>query len=373
MHDRKRWHQGWLGILTALCLPTPGVFAQPVTADPQLNTLLEPIRKKYDLPALAAAVVNSKGLVRVGAVGVRKRGDATPVTVSDQFHLGSCTKAMTATLIARLVEEGKLDYRDTLGKTFPDLAKSMAPEMRRITLTELLSHHSGLPQPSEKGGDSVVRKGSLREQRQALLRELAGEKLAAAPGTEFVYQNRNYILAGHMAERVLDASWEDLITQKLFRPLKMTSAGFGPMASKDSVDQPWGHTANGKPVNNDNAPVLGPAGRVHCSLADWAKFVADQIRGARGQKALLQPETYQKLHRSPFEDKPYTWGGWLGGDKNPPTGHYVITHDGSNLRNYSTAWVAPDRDLAVLVVANQGGDDARKACHEVSALLRKKP
>src|SRR5262245_25594305 len=82
--------------------PRPG--GSKTRAAPEINALLAPVRDKHKLPALAAAVVSSKGLVAVGAVGLRKRGDDTAVTVDDQFHLGSDTKAMTATLIAGLVE-----------------------------------------------------------------------------------------------------------------------------------------------------------------------------------------------------------------------------------------------------------------------------
>jgi CubicO group peptidase (beta-lactamase class C family) len=99
--------------------------AQNVAVPENLNSLLEPILKKYDLPALAGAIVTSKGLSAVGAVGVRKYGTDTPVTVDDQFHLGSDTKAMTATMLATLVEEGKLSWSTTLEQVFPDLARGL--------------------------------------------------------------------------------------------------------------------------------------------------------------------------------------------------------------------------------------------------------
>ena len=67
------------------------------------------------------------------------------VTADDQFHIGSDTKAMTATLVALFVEKGDLGWDDTLGKAFPELAEKMSPQVRRITLTQLLTHRSGLP------------------------------------------------------------------------------------------------------------------------------------------------------------------------------------------------------------------------------------
>ena len=94
---------------------------QPTTTTDDLRSLLAPIREKYDLPALAGAIVTSHKLVATGAVGVRKYGTETPVTINDEFHLGSDTKAMTATLLALLVEEGKISWGTTLGESFPDL------------------------------------------------------------------------------------------------------------------------------------------------------------------------------------------------------------------------------------------------------------
>jgi D-alanyl-D-alanine carboxypeptidase len=93
---------------------------------------------------------------------------------------------------------------------------------------------------------------------------------------------------------------------EVFGPLDMKSVGFGGTGTPGQVDQPWGHYKDGQPVSGngpsvDNPPVLSPAGRVHCTIQDWARFIADQLRGARGEPPLLQPASYQKLHTPPFE------------------------------------------------------------------------
>jgi CubicO group peptidase (beta-lactamase class C family) len=350
--------------------------AQGLEAEPQINQVLEPLRTRYDLPALAAAVVNGKGLIAIGAVGVRKRGDDTPVTVNDQFHLGSDTKAMTATLIAHLVEQGKLDWSDTLGKLFPADADALTPELRTVTLTQLLSHHAGLPKNLPGGWNAVAGKGTFREQRHASLLKLAKEKLEAEPGSKYFYSNLGYVLAAHMAEQAGDASWEELLARHVFEPLGMKSAGFGPAGTPGKIDQPLGHTEKGEPIDpprGDNPQVMGPAGTVHCSLPDWAKFVADQLRQGRGDRSLLRPEMYQRLHRPAFpESADYSVGGWNVLLKSPRTGGLALIHDGSNNKNHSTAWLAPPNDLAILVVTNQGNEAADKACHEAVELLGKK-
>ena len=164
------------------------------------------------------------------------------------------------------------------------------------------------------------------------------------------------------------------MARRLFQPLGMKRAGFGSMGTPGKIDQPWQHTAKGKPVepgpNSDNPPVMGPAGTVHASLPDWAKFIADQLKGNRGRRGLLKPESYRVLHSAPYKDRFYTVGGWGGSLKGPRAGGgLVLAHDGSNTMNYAVAWLAPAKDFAVLVATNQGGTDAKKACHEATDQL----
>jgi CubicO group peptidase (beta-lactamase class C family) len=365
------WFAFTIAILLSGASPAPGETAnepRPAT-DAQLRAILEPIRKKADLPALAAAVVTSKGAVAVAAVGVRKKGGEVAVTAQDQFHLGSDTKAMTAALIAILIEQGKLKWDSTVGETFPDLAPKMTPELRKVTLTQLLSHRSGLPANLPGGWDSVPRDGSPIQQRRVMMERLAGQELAAKPGEKFLYSNTGYTVAAAMAEKVTGKPWEELMADRLFKPLDMTDVGFGSMGTPGKVDQPWQHQANGTPVepgpSSDNPPVMGPAGTVHAPLAEWAKFIADQLKGDRGERGLLTPPTYKVLHSSPGMEPFYTPGGWGGVEKEPRAGGLVLSHDGSNTMNFATAWLAPGRDFAVLVTCNQGGDEARKACHQV--------
>jgi hypothetical protein len=118
----------------------------------------------------------------------------------------------------------------------------------------------------------------------------------------------------------------------------------------------------------DNLPVMGPAGRVHCSIQDWAKFIQDQLRGDRGQTALLKPDTYKKLH-TPHFGGDYALGwisverGWGGGK--------VLNHAGDNTMNFANVWVAPLRDFAILVCVNQSGNSAFAATDEAVAALLK--
>src|SRR4030095_9690982 len=106
---------------------------------------------------------------------------------------------------------------------------------------------------------------------------------------------------------------------------------------------------------------------VHCSIHDWSKFIADQLRGERGEGALLKADTYKALHTPRFGGNyAFGWGvasrQWAGG--------LVFQHSGSNTMNFCVVWIAPLRDFAVLAVTNQGGTEAQEATDEaVSELI----
>jgi len=363
-------------VLVMILLPFAGTAQEPgrsvrtAEGDRWVNDLLEPVRTKNNVPALAGAVLTSDGLVAVGAVGVRKAETDVAVTVEDKWHLGSDTKAMTATLIALLVEKGKLGWETTIEQVFPDIAPELPSEMRGVTLLHLLSHRSGLPANIPWIG--LAKPGaSLIDQRISCVKMLPRLKPVAPPGTLYLYSNLGYVLAGAMAEKAMSASWEDLIKKYVFEPLDMKSAGFGGTGTSGLIDQPWGHGANGKPVSGngpavDNPPVLGPAGTVHMSLQDWAKFVVDHLRGARGGKAFLRPESYKTLGTPPFGGN-YALG-WSVAEREWGGGT-VLTHAGSNTMNYAVVWMAPKRDFAVLVATNQGPPAGAKVCDEAAGAL----
>ena len=97
----------------------------PVQADERVNQVLAPVRDEHHLPGLIGAILKGDRLAAIGALGIRKIGSSEPMRVTDQVHLGSCTKAMTATMIGTLVDEGKLSSRTTIRQVFPKVASEL--------------------------------------------------------------------------------------------------------------------------------------------------------------------------------------------------------------------------------------------------------
>ncbi|MGE3109207.1 MAG: serine hydrolase domain-containing protein [Phycisphaerales bacterium] len=399
-------------IIAAACLLVAARFSSaqtPPDAPDDVSALIEPVIAKHGVPGMAVAVTTGEKISAIGAAGVRMAGNHTPVTTRDEWHIGSCTKSMTGTLIGMLVQEGKLRWSLTLPEAFPELA-AMDDGWKSATLEHLVTNRSGAPTDLSAGGlwpKLWTHDGDAKAQRATLATELLARAPLAKPGEKFIYSNAGFALAGAIAEREMETTWETLIREKLFAPLGMTSAGFG--APGECADpehmgdpaQPVGHTADGTAVlpgppgtaglggqrsrNSDNPGAIGPAGTVRCSIEDWARYIRVHLNGAamlRGEaidaapRLGLSSETFTKLH-TPYEaadDAKYAmgWGvttrPWAKGSKVGDTGR-VLTHSGSNTMWYCVAWLAPEQNFAVLVMCNKGGDEAAKACDAAASLL----
>jgi len=361
--------------LAPLQAAAPEASAQAPSID--LATLLVALQEKHRVPALGGAVVTAAGPQAFAAIG-RRSNEVPSVALSDDvWHLGSCTKAMTATLAARLVERKLIAWDSELTEVFADLSGGVHAGWRGATLERLLAHRGGAPAEIEPSlwRELVAASGTPRQERMKLVAALLGAPPAQVPGSAFAYSNAGYALAGAMLEARADEVWENLMRREVFVPLKMSSAGFGAPGTPGRLDQPLGHRApaDGKPARAqpagpraDNPVAIAPAGAVHASLADWGRFAAAHLAGARGATDYLGKDTWERLHR-PLAGQEYALGWielqreWAGGT--------TWTHNGSNTLWHCTAWLAPERGFAVLAVTNQGGDAAAKATDDTAVAL----
>ncbi len=350
--------------------PEPGI-----AGDGKLDESLEYIRDKYNLPALGAMLIQGDEIVEMEAVGLRAIGYARKVTVEDRWHLGSLTKAMTATLAARLVEKGEVSWETTIAEIFPDLVGSIRSEYENVRLDELLSHTAGIMGDLTKApcwSTLWTDTDPLPVQRRRLLVEVLSMESEASRGT-FLYSNAGYIVAGSMLEEITGESWEELITREVFVPLGMDSTGFGAPGSGIVPDEPWGHQQIYFVLNPvepgpyaDNPAAIGPAGTIHSTFEDYSSFIIAHLAGARGESGFLSAETFLKLH-TPISGSDYSlgWGiaerDWAGG--------MVLTHAGSNTFWFANIWIAPSRNFAIFAVCNAGSNDALYGTDEALGVL----
>jgi CubicO group peptidase (beta-lactamase class C family) len=361
-----------------------------------LDPVLQPYLSRYGLPALAAAVVHGGTLAASGAVGTRRAGTEIPVTIDDRFHIGSDTKAMTALVAAMFVEAGKLRWDSTPGEVFPELAASMDAGVRGVTLQQLLSHTSGFPSDNDEFGRLLEQSFAqeqlnLDELRYWLVRQWSTRPLEAAPGSRFAYSNMGYVLAGAMLERIGGKTWEELAAERVFDPLGLKSAGFGPQASLGRVDAPLGHVLRRpdgtlKPMlagpNGDNPLILGPAGTVHVSVLDFAAWAGWNAGEGKRGPALVRPETLRKLHTQVIQMPPRpdaapgtpSGGGYglgWGMMSFPYSPGPFLLHAGSNQMNLASIMLQPARDLGMVMMTNVAGPKADQALRALAEELYK--
>lgn len=344
--------------------------------DEQTTQLLERVRQKHGLVGLVCCVVKDGKIVALGAVGNRKLGSDKKITVDDKLHLGSCTKAMTATLVAQLVAEKKLGWDTRLLDVFPNLEEDIHPDYHRVTMLDLLTHQAGCPKNNLSGWP---RSKPVRTLRYDLIRSSFKPKPENEVG-EFFYSNLGYITAGAMLEKIANKNWEDLIEEKLFVPLGMKSAGFGPpgmrrsgkrtIANTKKVDQPWGHYQDEDEqwiaTVKDNPPILGPAGTVHCTIKDWARFVSLHVSWVHRKPKILDAKTLAFLQTP--QSKAENACGWFAVNRRWGDGR-VISHNGSNTFWMANVWASPRKDLAVLTVANCCSEESSAQLDEVAVAM----
>ena len=386
--NRRSWLKSFL---IALASPSQAAVArtQPVT---RLDDVLEPLRAKHGLPALAGAVVSKGQIVGAAAVGARLLNSDKKVTVNDRFHLGSDTKAMTATLAGMAVEAGKLRWDATIGDALGAKVPGIEPRLAAVTLEQLLSHSGGIPSDTDEilnlyfSPDAF--KYDLPTQRLRILNAWKNHAPATKPGAEFHYANLGYVIAGAMIETAFGVSWEELIDNRIFTPLRLSTAGLGPQATTGKYDAPIGYQ-----IGDDGAvtpmpwgpaadvpPGVGPAGAAHMSVIDFATWAGWNAGGGRRGPALVKPETLDRLHRAHVntgklpnprpgtpDEGDYALGWGLA--KFDWTRSPVLTHNGSNGMNFAKILVDRDRDLGVVVLTNYPEKQAEAAAAEAIETL----
>lgn len=321
---------------------------------------LAAMRAEAGAPAFAAAARNRDGRAINFADGLRAIGRSEQVTTNDKWHIGSITKSMTSTLVARCVEAGAISWSDTVGSVLGSAIPDMRAEYRDVTFRHLLSHRAGLVSNLEwaeilsfQRENPDPRQERIQYSRLGLTRAPAGAK-----EQHFEYSNTGYVIAGAMLEQKLGATWEALIRQHVFDPLGMASVGFGAPGTPGAYDQPVGHgpgiqaVADGNRADavtpyppggalSDNVAALGPAGRVHLTAADMLKF----LDAHRDRSSLLRRESWETLHTPPFGG-PYAMG--------LAQRNGALWHNGSNTLWYAEVLIDPARGISAFAATNDG-------------------
>ncbi len=344
----------------------PKTMPKSMQGDIQKNwqSALGAARADSKLVGMGGAIMQNGKIIVFAVDGVQIKGKPSPITENDFWHIGSITKSMTATMIARLVERGSMDWDMKIGDVFTNM--DMDAGWQNITLEQLLTHTSGARAnfPLKVLFNWPKTQSALDQARMDAVAAILATP-PKHPANKFVYSNVGYTIAGTMAAHISGQSWESLMRNEVFVPLGLDSAGFGPPMPTSDMSQPWGHrkvlgirkTPVNPAKNADNSPIMGPAGTVYMDLSDMLRYAnahlqSDLALAGKKETPYLAPETWKRLHTEKTNEYAYgwvvpSWREWADGR--------AIWHNGSNTMWYALVAIMPEKN-AVFAMATNDGD-----------------
>jgi CubicO group peptidase (beta-lactamase class C family) len=340
-----------------LLIPTIFILAISANAVGQgLSAIADSIRHSSSIPALGYAVFRSDTILELEVLGLKRNDRGERADRASRFHLGSNTKAITAFIAAKLVEEGKIHWSTRFFDLYPALEANARADYAAVTLQDLLAHRAGV-QPFTDGKEfKKLKLEGVGEEGDDI--RFARYLLARPPqkpkgGEQSVYSNAGYALAAMMLEQAAQDSYAGLVEQFMNKQLAL-GAQFGWPHWADSSQvyghqgKSWGHKTLRPLTGNDGYVINGliaPAGDMNMTLPDYVRFLQLHLQGLNGTSGVLSGETCRHLLFG-LPDYALGWGNGLSKDRQ------IASHDGSGGTFYCHAVLIEPWGLGIALVAN---------------------
>jgi CubicO group peptidase (beta-lactamase class C family) len=354
----KRAAALWLCL--ALLWPAQGaaVAREPAGLE-GFDRFVEEAMAEWQVPGLAVAVLRDGEVVLCRGYGFRDPERGLPVTPRTLFALGSVTKTFTATGLAILADEGRLDWDRPLRDYLPDFALMDPEASRRITPRDLVTHRSGLPR------HDVLWYAEAFDRRD-MLRRIRYLRPTKALGEAFQYQNLMFMVAGVLAGRLAGTTWEDFTRRRLLGPLGMTNTrlSLGGFLTAPEIALPYFPGEAGRePIAFRNTDEIAPAGAVYSSIEDLAsylrfhmergRFDGRQVLSRAGAEELARVQV--RLARAGAPKETGTEGYGLGFYVARYRGRRVVRHGGAIDGYLARLTFMPEERLGLVVLSNLSG------------------
>lgn len=359
------------------------VFASYAQVDVKsLDKYIEKARKDWNVPGMAVAVVKDGQVVLSKGYGVKKLGEKGPVDENTQFAIASNSKAFVASCIARLVEEGKLSWKDKVKDYLPyfslyddEYISSM------VTVEDLLCHRVGLGTFS---GDVIWYKSDKTPEDIVRRANFVPEAFEFRDG--YGYSNLMFIAAGEVIRAVTGNSWEDYVFTNILEPLKMENTVISVKDLNANNATPHKPTLeNGTiPIKWASWDNSSAAGGIISSASDMAKWMRMNLNGGEWegntylnkeqQNLLWTPHNSFKLSEGAKQSIPgrHFSGYGLGWGLMDYHGNLAVSHGGGYDGMYSRVMMVPDMNLGVVVLTNtMEGVSTPLAYYIVNQFLKK--
>ncbi len=253
-----------------------------IIVHPDANPYVNGFLKEYDsfikmalanrqTPGAALAVLKDTSIIFLKGYGLREFGKPDSINTRTVFRIGSVSKSVTATLCAVLVNEGVIHWDDPVTKYLPDFKLKSENATKKLTLRHLLSHTEGLPYHAYT--DMVDKSAPV----DTLIDYLQDLDLIAEPGKIYSYQNVGFSLIGKVIEAATKKSFEEVLKEKLFRPLEMAdaSASFEGISKNKNSAKP--HKLIQPLKISSIYYSVGPAGGINASAQDMALWLKEIV------------------------------------------------------------------------------------------------
>jgi CubicO group peptidase (beta-lactamase class C family)/ATP-dependent Clp protease adapter protein ClpS len=323
---------------------------------PDLELLIAEAMDEWKIPGLAIAVVQNGELVLVRGYGLRDAEAGLKVTTDTQFMICSITKSFTSTGLALLVDERRLDWKKPVRDYIPEFRLHDAVATDRITVRDLLCHHSGLPRH-----DWVHMPGDLSPaQMLAAMRYLEPSDDVRST---FQYQNLGYLVAGMVAERVSGHSWLEFTRTRLTDKLQMTVT-FSAEDLVAAADAAVPYAMDGDTrLRAKLWPIrTTPAGGINTSIVSFANWLRLHLdKGEFEGQRLVSPTLIQQLQTPRVHVLASEFAEY--GDAHYGLGFGVHNYRGERVIGHGGGWIGwgtlmtmmPDRGVGVGVFTNRDG------------------
>jgi CubicO group peptidase (beta-lactamase class C family) len=356
--------------LSAVLLTT----AAPLFAQQDLDSVVERVRREFNVPGIAVGIVKDGKPVFAKGYGVRQLGSAEPVTPRTLFGIASNTKAFTSAALAILVDEGKLKWDDRVVDRLPGFQMSDAYVTREMRIRDLLCHRSGL---GLGAGDLMFFPASNLSEDEILYR-LRFVPLSTSFRSAYAYDNILYNVAGAVVRQVSGKTWARFIEERFFAPLGMSGSKTSITAVGPNEDVISPHALEDGKLRAVKATQLdnnAPAGAIVSSVEDMSKWVIALLnqgdRGAgkrlfsqRQARELWAPATILPIGDYPpmlAALKPHFSSYALGETLRDYRGHLIVSHNGGLQGVVTKVTMLPELKLGIIVLTNQEEDAALDA------------
>ena len=312
--------------------------------------MLDEVGRGAATPALGATVFTSDEILAEAVVGVRRVGEPDEATLADRFYLGGASHAMTAALVARLVEQNVVEFDTTLGEIFSEI--DVDPGYASVSLRALLSHTGGIDDDHafEVAG-AVIDEAAVRStQRTQFVAGVLASPPHHEPGSMATGSGVGYLLVGVALERVTGEQFADLMDAEVLGPLNIDSCRLQAPSVAEAAHQPWGHSEDDTPVppyEDEAADFWIAAGGVtFCAMDGWARFLQGLLDAGMGESTWLEESTVAELFDPVYDGSALGWGH-VPSEGRVPMGAY-----GTDNFNYAIAWLHLSENVGWVIVTN---------------------